>query len=703
MSHLRDLGPAFLAAGMFSIAGIFGWMAPLERPVSDFLLRVPRLGAPEEAPFVVVSIDDPSLRQYGPLPWPRERIANLIRICRGGGARAIVLDMLFPEPAGGDLELGEAISEGPSILAAARNPDERWILPSPALGGVRLAAHSEALIEGDGIVRSIPARLQAGQLPLEALSVRAARLAGWEGATAPEEIIRPFFRPAPEQIPSFSALRVLDGDIPAGSFEDRVVFIGVSATGASDSYLVPVARHHALQPGVLVHASIAASILDGGLLHRASPASSFLLFLLFGVLLMLLRSRAGRLRLQDPLLLVFLAFLFALAALWTNQVLIPLGGLFGALLLSLALREGFESRQAQVETGNILKTLLEEENPGIRAPRSAGGRLRLARRLQQNLIVDRNVRRTLLEGLEEGVILWDREGRPLSSNAAFSRLWASMPGYGEIAALGKGTAESDLIHLRRRGRFLELRLRFLPGGMKMGLLRDISARIKLEQHRKETQRMLSHELKTPLASLAGFGSMLEKYPMSESELRETGGMIRNEAERLGEMVRSFLDLERLAGNLPDEEELSLGDILQSRCSLLRAAAQAKEISLDCRKDGDAGIRGRKELLIRLIDNLIGNAIKYSPPGAEIEARCREEGSGVILEISDTGPGIPPEHLEKIFERFYRVPGESEAGSGLGLAMVREIAELHGAEISAESTLGEGSRFVVHFRGTGRIQ
>jgi signal transduction histidine kinase len=242
----------------------------------------------------------------------------------------------------------------------------------------------------------------------------------------------------------------------------------------------------------------------------------------------------------------------------------------------------------------------------------------------------------------------------------------------------------------------------LPSGS-LGLVRDITDRVALERRRREMQRLVSHELKTPLASISGFGEMLATYQLSPEELRRVAGLIRGESDRLGEMVRSFLDLERMsAGAWDDEiERLDLSRLVAQRCELHARAADAAGQRLELRAQPDVAVRGVERLLAQLVDNLVGNALKYSPSGSEIvvEVAARPPG-GAEMSVADTGPGIPAEAVPRLFERFYRVPGTPREGSGLGLAVVKEVADWHRANVSVDTAPDRGTTIMVAFEPEG---
>lgn len=703
MPRGRELGLAGLAT--LTVLGLLlaGWLQPLERPVADLLLRLPRpSGAAAPAPIATVLIDDEALRSFGALPWPRQQIAELVDRAYASGARAVVLDLLLAEPTeeAGDAALARAIAEGPTVLGAALGADGNWVLPLERFGGLRRAAHVHAELASDGVVRAVSASKQAGGLALPPLAVAAARAVGWGGPLAPGEMLRPGFERPPATIPSIGATSLLKGEIEEGWATGRVVFIGVSAAGAGDQFLLPVGPRDRPVPGVLMHAAVASSLLSGDLLRSPRPAVAVALILLVAVAVQVARTAAGRLTLSLPATTVVVLLAMAVLALWVGRVQLPLVALTVAAGASTILRETAESRDAQRETATILASLLARQEGGGPAtlPHGVQGRLRLVRRLQDELARDRDLRRRLLEGLEEGVVLWDEEGRTLLGNAAAARLWAGSPTLAEITATAGGEvgARVEPVVLDRQGRFLSVEVREVQGGW-LGLLRDVSAERELARRRREMQRLVSHELKTPLASISGFGAMLERYALSGEELHRVAGLIRGEADRLGDMVRTYLELERLgAGQLEAERTVvDLGKLVKGRCAVLGPLATERGQRLELGAIEPVLVYGAPELLERVVDNLLGNALKYSPEGRTVEVSV-SSAPEARLEVSDQGPGIPAESLPHLFERFYRVPGTAARGSGLGLAVVKEVVDWHGGSITVRSEEGRGSTFEVRF-------
>jgi signal transduction histidine kinase/CHASE2 domain-containing sensor protein len=708
----RELWLAVAATAAVGLLWAIGWLPLLERPVGDLMLRIPRPTGQPLSPFAAVLIDDDAVAAHGALPWPRSRLGYLVEEVNRLGAAGVVIDIVLSEPAeeAGDLALERALSGRPTVLAAVLRPGGGWLMPLERFGGSAVAAHAHAEVAVDGVVRRISSTKQATGIALPALAVAAARLAGWDGALTPGELLRPDFGQKPMGIPHWSAAEILDRKVPEDLLAGWVIFVGLSASGTGDRFVVPVGALRRPTPGVLVHAAAASAILRAGLIRVLPWWLSLFIALGLATVAQLLRTQRGRMPSSHLAALIVGVAAGGLLSLWIGLLQLPVVSLMVTVVLSAVGREVVESREAQNQTGEILRSLIEHEAGSANAPvpTGVGGRLQLVRSLQNQLVRDRDLRRTLLEGLNEGVVLWDADGTALLFNTAFDRLWGQSSSLRELsAATGRDAAawgEPPQTELEWRGRPLEFELWPLDDGF-LGIVRDISSRRELDRRRREMQRLVSHELKTPLSSIAGFGSMLESYTLSEDELRRVAGTIRGEAERLGEMVRTFLDLERLESGRWEiaQQSVELAELVRKRCELLDPSATSESASINLSVGRSQPITGAPQLLAQLIDNLVGNALKFSPEGSPVIVELEMVDAEVVLSVIDHGPGIPQEALPQLFERFYRVPGTGQPGSGLGLAVVKEIAAWHGARVEVDSEQGRGTSFRVRFPqldGTG---
>lgn len=223
----------------------------------------------------------------------------------------------------------------------------------------------------------------------------------------------------------------------------------------------------------------------------------------------------------------------------------------------------------------------------------------------------------------------------------------------------------------------------------------------VHQSQRDFVANVSHELRTPLTSIGGFAqAVLDGTADSPDAVRRSASVIHAEAERMRRLVEELLDLARLEAEAPDmrREPLTLEPILRAAVEAVRPRAAAAGISLDVRIDKLPLVSGDADRLRQVVDNLLDNAIKHTPSGGRLTltAAATERGRQIEMVVEDTGVGIPPEDLPRVFERFYRVDKSRPAagGTGLGLAICKEIVEAHGGSIRVESRVGEGTRVVV---------
>lgn len=209
----------------------------------------------------------------------------------------------------------------------------------------------------------------------------------------------------------------------------------------------------------------------------------------------------------------------------------------------------------------------------------------------------------------------------------------------------------------------------------------------------------SHEFRTPLAIIRGEADVALSQERSIREYRETLAIIQDEARRLTRLVDDMLALARADSGqrVHQIKEFYLDDLVEECARSFQSLAERNRQTLTLDAGQDVSIRGDEELLRRMISNLLDNALKYTPPGGSISVALRRGESSVRLTIADTGIGVPSEDAARIFERFYRVDkarSRAVGGSGLGLSIVKWIAELHGGAVELESRVGHGSAFTV---------
>jgi two-component system, OmpR family, sensor kinase len=211
----------------------------------------------------------------------------------------------------------------------------------------------------------------------------------------------------------------------------------------------------------------------------------------------------------------------------------------------------------------------------------------------------------------------------------------------------------------------------------------------LDTARKEFVANASHELRTPLFSLGGFLELLSDEYLDEKTRRGFLATMREQVDRLTKLATDLLDLSRMdAGRLRvEDEEVDLAETCRILGDELQGLAEARAHPLELDLEEGVWARGDEERVLQVARALAGNALVHTPAGTRVVVRARRAGDRALLAIEDDGPGIAPEHLEPIFERFYRVEGGQASGSGLGLAIARELAERMGGEVRVESRPG----------------
>jgi two-component system phosphate regulon sensor histidine kinase PhoR len=236
------------------------------------------------------------------------------------------------------------------------------------------------------------------------------------------------------------------------------------------------------------------------------------------------------------------------------------------------------------------------------------------------------------------------------------------------------------------------------GGIVM-VIQNTTMLTKLEQVRKDFVANVSHELRTPIQLMKGYSESLLDSPLDDKDtIRRFMEIIRKNSGTMENLINDLLSLASLEnGNEspPQMEEQELLPIFTDAVSAVEAQAKAKKIEIIVECEGGLKAKFYGSTITQALINLLDNAVKYSPKSSRIWARAYRKGKELTLEVKDEGIGIPAEHLERIFERFYRVDrarSREAGGTGLGLSIVRHIALLHKGRAEVESHAGEGSVF-----------
>jgi two-component system phosphate regulon sensor histidine kinase PhoR len=312
----------------------------------------------------------------------------------------------------------------------------------------------------------------------------------------------------------------------------------------------------------------------------------------------------------------------------------------------------------------------------------------------------------LFESLEDGLAVLDDEQIVVRANRAFKKIVGREDIEGErLTSLFRSTEVRSAGELATEGKHvdLETRLReqtFLVSGLPHGdgallSLKDLTALRRLEGVRRDFVANVSHELKTPLTTVMGFAEPIADGEVGPDEANAFGRRILHNAKRMRRLVDDLLDLSRIeAGSWqPVPEELEVGAAVREVWASLTPAPESRRVRLVIEPEDALHAKADTGALMQILRNLLENAARYAPEGSEVEVRSETDRGGLRIEITDYGPGIPPVHQERIFERFYRVdPARSreEGGTGLGLSIVKHLVKAHGGEVGIVSDIGVGT-------------
>ncbi len=338
----------------------------------------------------------------------------------------------------------------------------------------------------------------------------------------------------------------------------------------------------------------------------------------------------------------------------------------------------------------------------------------------------RNELETILSSMIEGVFAVDSHGCVVSVNKAAALLlsidpdWAQGRSVEEVVRnvglqqfvrdtlVSEKSTEGDVSFPGAGERFFHVQGARLVDvrGERAGaviVLSDMTRVHRLENLRRDFVANVSHELKTPVTSIQGFAEALQEGGLADPEqMRRYVGIIVKHSQRLNAIIDDLLSLSRLEDGSERRvlslEDHNLKDILQGAIELSSVKAEDKRMKVTLVCADEVRLRVNAPLLEQVVVNLIDNAVKYSEPGTTVEVRVDPQRDETAIHVTDHGCGIPAEHLDRIFERFYVVDKSRSrklGGTGLGLAIVKHIAQVHGGCVTVESAPGKGSTFTLH--------
>lgn len=324
---------------------------------------------------------------------------------------------------------------------------------------------------------------------------------------------------------------------------------------------------------------------------------------------------------------------------------------------------------------------------------------------------------TVTRSLSEGLVLMNSAGTILSINPAAARVLEVTPNClgADFSVANRNPEIAALAAQALRGQKGEQTVSF-PQGQYLAaanpvetqaqisgvvlLLFDVTQKHQAEQLRREFTANVSHELKTPLHAISGYAELMKSGMVAPEDMTRFSGKIYGETQRLIRLVEDTLRLSRLDEGAEDLRwtQVDLYETAQQAIQARAAAAELEQITLHL-EGGPVTIPAIPQLVSGIVSNLLDNAVKYNRPGGSVTVRIRQEGADALLEVADTGIGIPQEHQQRVFERFYRVDkshSKEVGGTGLGLSIVKHAAIILGAKLSLDSEVGKGTTVQVRF-------
>ncbi|HET9151343.1 MAG TPA: ATP-binding protein [Gemmatimonadales bacterium] len=315
----------------------------------------------------------------------------------------------------------------------------------------------------------------------------------------------------------------------------------------------------------------------------------------------------------------------------------------------------------------------------------------------------------VVEAMSEGVIAADDRGRITTANPSARRLlgYAADAPLPELPQIFRSREARELVDtvlagdadasrtLDLDGRTLLITGRALPSGGAVLVMHDLTELRRLESVRRDFVANVSHELKTPLTSISGYSETLLSDRPDPETVHLFLTRIATNARRMQHLVDDLLDLSRIeAGRWqPAVRPVDPAELAREVWTGLQDRNGRPIPRFEVRVPGGLRVQADADALRQVLTNLLDNALRYTDADGLITVSARAESGGVRLDVSDTGTGIPRDHLPRIFERFYRAdPSRSreEGGTGLGLSIVRHLVEGHGGRVSADSVLGQGT-------------
>jgi signal transduction histidine kinase len=526
----------------------------------------------------------------------------------------------------------------------------------------------------------------------------------------------PYRRGGFDTLPAHAAI---DGFDPA-TVRGRPVLVGFGSTEIGDRLSTPLNPEFPT-PGVEVHAQILDAILSDRTVRAISTWADVTILLTTCFLaVMIFRRWRGWRALGALALISACVYGLALGMFLKASALLPAGAMLLTVVLAplMVYTADFvlvERSVSQQLLGLRSWLALQGKDGASRDQSDLSWRLQLLEQLQTELGSLYELHNTLLASTQDLIGIFDQHGDLLLSNIAFTGAHSTTSEQRLTLDLVRAQWKpSDEAPLTRRGAVEEGEItlgdelysarvaplpptRLSPSGGTIVTLTSLRTRVERDRARAEALGFITHELRTPLASIQGFADLMIHYPKSPACANAPETIFR-ESKRLLALISSYLDVLRLDAGAKSVSSslIDLEEIVHQVFGILQPLAQAAGMRLVNLGREPVSVMGDGPLVSGALLNLVSNAIKYGKPQTDIEVRCFRDNDEVIISVHNLGQPIAEREISRLFDPYYRASNaeRSKTGWGLGLAFVKRIAEKHGGSVKAES-LPSGMRFEIH--------
>ncbi len=686
------------------------WTQKLDATWLDFASEMIPSAFSED--IVVVAIDDRSLAEAGNWPWDRSKHADLVNALSQSEPRLIAFDILFLEPLSeeGDRQLAEAIAQAGNVVlpftfgaAPGTLADSQPILPyAPFAAGAAGTGHVAVFPDSDGVVRRFALSYEASGESYDHMAREVYRLAGGSAADTLDGLVP--MQPS-NDFRTISAADILNQSVSPEFLSDKIILIGATAQGLGDRYAVS-AYGGRLMPGVEIQANLLNAMMKDQLVSVVSQGLVAAVLVVALLLLFVAFWRAS----PTQTLRISLALIAGLAAISLLLVVLArtwlpvFPAIIGILLAypvwgwrRLSSVSRYLEKEAVSLTGLVPSSQESAQNFGFDT---------VARQVSQvkGLIGETRerlafLRRTLASSPDAILVFDEKEAMVLMNQRAQDLFGEEAKQTGRSLSNIVSSVEGQWVQNRDELEFPDGRV-FLVASSKIEMiegyeivsLRDITAIRENERQRQETLEFLSHDMRSPQAAIVGLaGSMGKSLPTEERFAR-----IAKQARRTLKLADDFVQIARLEHNGVDPQDSDLCAQLHEAIDRAYTAAKRKGITLDLDIPEDPEFcLIEPSSMARAIDNLIDNAIKFSPPEGRVKVSLKRTAQNALqIEVQDQGPGLPEERRKNTFARFGARQSGAGPSAGLGLAYVKRVVDEHKGEISAQSSPGQGTRFSI---------